>query len=88
LTEVSPQGSEDFEESSDTESSDVTDEIAVIASALADSTQIIIDQQQRCGTVTAGRAETSSASLKEQKREEIRKAVAIQRAELDRGQKH
>ena len=85
LSEASPQGSEDLDESSDSES---PDEIAIIASALADSSQSKIDQQQRCGPATAASAAVSSASLREQKREAIRKAVEIQRAEMDRGQKH
>jgi hypothetical protein len=84
LSEASPQGSEDLDESSDSES---PDEIAIIASALADSSQSKIDQQQRCGPATAASAAVSSASLREQKREAIRKAVEIQRAEMDRGQK-
>ena len=85
LSEASPQGSEDLDESSDSES---PDEIAIITSALADSRQSKIDQQQRCVPATVASAAVSSASLREQKREAIRKAVEIQRAELDRGQKH
>jgi hypothetical protein len=76
IIENSPQGSDQSDDSSDSE------DAAHVAHALAEAAECTAEQRAACA---ADDAAATSALLKAQKREAIRKAVEAQRAELEGG---